>query len=207
MHQSFRRWRRKQGALKTVLNHKDLRDGKYTITNRNDNEIKASLIITGHGASPLQPENQGFEIKREFYTLDGKPAKLDTVKQNDRFVVVLKVTEKEAKRGRLILVDRIPGGFEIENPKLVTGSDVKTLSWLPYARGVEHSQFKDDRFLAAFNMSRVYKKKKPATLTTAYIVRAVSPGTYTHPAATIEDMYRLDRYARTAASKVTIVKK
>ncbi len=40
--------------------------------------------------------------------------------------------------------------------------------------------------------------------TVAYIVRAVTPGTYVHPAATVEDMYRPERYARTAAGTLTV---
>ena len=37
-----------------------------------------------------------------------------------------------------------------------------------------------------------------ATFSVAYLARAVSPGRYTHPAAHIEDMYRPDRFGRTA---------
>jgi alpha-2-macroglobulin len=35
-------------------------------------------------------------------------------------------------------------------------------------------------------------------------VRAVTPGKFMHPAATVEDMYRPDRYARTAAGTLTV---
>jgi uncharacterized protein YfaS (alpha-2-macroglobulin family) len=45
------------------------------------------------------------------------------------------------------------------------------------------------------------------TATVAYIVRAVSTGTFVHPAATVEDMYRPERYARTAAGTLTITSK
>jgi uncharacterized protein YfaS (alpha-2-macroglobulin family) len=38
----------------------------------------------------------------------------------------------------------------------------------------------------------------------AYIVRAVTPGSFVHPAATVEDMYRPTRYARTSAGKLEI---
>jgi uncharacterized protein YfaS (alpha-2-macroglobulin family) len=38
----------------------------------------------------------------------------------------------------------------------------------------------------------------------AYVVRAVTPGSFVHPAATVEDMYRPDRFARTAAGRLTI---
>src|SRR5262249_2988898 len=41
----------------------------------------------------------------------------------------------------------------------------------------------------------------------AYIVRAVTPGTFVHPAATVEDMYRPERYARSAAGKLTVTAK
>ncbi len=195
------------GSLKKVLSSEELAKGEYLVTNRGDEEIQAALTVTGHGAYPEPAASEGFAIIREIYTLDGKAVKLDKVKQNDRFVVVLKVTELTARKGRLIMVDRIPAGFEIENPTLVAGSDVKKLPWLKRANQLEHSQFKDDKFYAAFNMTRSYKKDKPSTMMTAYIVRAVSPGTYLHPAATIEDMYRLDRYARTEAGKVTIERK
>jgi uncharacterized protein YfaS (alpha-2-macroglobulin family) len=39
----------------------------------------------------------------------------------------------------------------------------------------------------------------------AYIVRAVSPGTFKHPAALIEDMYRPERRARTDSGTVAVV--
>jgi len=35
-------------------------------------------------------------------------------------------------------------------------------------------------------------------------VRAVSPGTYVHPGATVEDMYRPARYGRTATGSLTV---
>jgi hypothetical protein len=35
-------------------------------------------------------------------------------------------------------------------------------------------------------------------------VRAVTPGTFVHPAATVEDMYRPQRYARTGAGTLTV---
>ena len=36
------------------------------------------------------------------------------------------------------------------------------------------------------------------------VVRAVAPGTYTHPQAFVEDMYRPDRFGRTATGKVEV---
>jgi uncharacterized protein YfaS (alpha-2-macroglobulin family) len=38
----------------------------------------------------------------------------------------------------------------------------------------------------------------------AYVVRAVSPGTYVLPQAYVEDMYLPDRFGRTATGTVTV---
>ncbi len=43
-----------------------------------------------------------------------------------------------------------------------------------------------------------------ASAAVAYIVRAVTPGTFVHPAATVEDMYRPERYARTESGQLTV---
>ncbi len=136
---------------------------------------------------------------------------------------MVKVESKEAG-GRVLVVDRLPSGLEIENPRLVTSGDVKTLGWLDGTVTAEHAEFRDDRFVAAFNLFA----KKPAngngdsegdgdaqqgsaepksSATAAYIVRAVTPGTFVHPAATVEDMYRPERYARTAGGTLTITGK
>ncbi|WP_366936259.1 hypothetical protein, partial [uncultured Nitratireductor sp.] len=39
----------------------------------------------------------------------------------------------------------------------------------------------------------------------AYVVRAVTPGVYTHPAASVEDMYRPQLSARTATGFMEIL--
>ena len=145
------------------------------------------------------------------------------MKQNERFVAVVKIEAKEPG-GRVLLVDRLPAGFEIENPRLVDSGDVKALDWLKTTVQPEHSEFRDDRFVAAFNFStnvpaaehsdaakandtggRRRAARGPATsATVAYMVRAVTPGAFVHPAATVEDMYRPERYARSAAGKLTV---
>ncbi|MNT91104.1 hypothetical protein D3C72_2321470 [compost metagenome] len=64
-----------------------------------------------------------------------------------------------------------------------------------------HLEFRSDRFVAAFD--------RPAgeadEITLAYVVRAVTPGTYDHPAAAVEDMYRPQFAARTASGRMEVV--
>jgi uncharacterized protein YfaS (alpha-2-macroglobulin family) len=63
-----------------------------------------------------------------------------------------------------------------------------------------NSEFRDDRFSAAFDR----KSGDPAVFTVAYVVRAVSPGRYVLPQAYVEDMYRPDRFGRTATGTVEV---
>jgi uncharacterized protein YfaS (alpha-2-macroglobulin family) len=115
-------------------------------------------------------------------------------------VVVLTVTEAKASAGRLLLVDRLPAGLEIDNPKLL---DADALSGLAFAKSEVapvHTEFRDDRFVAAYERS----PEQSAFFRVAYTVRAVSPGTYVHPAATIEDMYRPERFGRTGFGSMTV---
>ena len=49
------------------------------------------------------------------------------MKQNDRFVMTVTVTSDEAG-GRVMVVDRLPAGFEIENPHLVDSGSISGLT-------------------------------------------------------------------------------
>jgi uncharacterized protein YfaS (alpha-2-macroglobulin family) len=64
-----------------------------------------------------------------------------------------------------------------------------------------HTEFRDDRFTAAFER----RKDDSPVYTVAYIVRAVSPGSYVLPQAVVEDMYRPDRFGRTDTGVVAVV--
>ena len=134
------------------------------------------------------------------------------LQQNDRLVVVVKIESPETG-GRILVVDRLPAGLEIENPRLVNSGDVKSLDWLKTTTKPDHTEFRDDRFVASFDFfgsgsTRRHRgdgNMEPASsATVAYMVRAVTPGSFVHPAATVEDMYRPDRFARTASGRLEI---
>ena len=114
--------------------------------------------------------------------------------------IVLKVTEAQAREARLLLVDRLAAGFEIENPKLADADAFSELPMLKSDVQPAHTEFRDDRFVATYDRA----PSQPAFFTVGYVVRAVSPGRYVHPAATIEDMYRPERFGRTAFGTVEV---
>ena len=144
--------------------------------------------------------DHGFKLERSFHTLDGEDADIAHAKQNQRFVVVLKVTDAQPQFARVVLIDYLPAGFEIDNPRLVSSGDTGTLDWIENAGTPVHTEFRDDRFTAAFER----RKDDPTTYSAAYVVRAVSPGSYVLPQAVVEDMYRPDRFGRTETGAVEV---
>ena len=112
----------------------------------------------------------------------GEPADITKAKQNDRFAVVLKITEPKPEYGHVMVADYLPAGLEIDNPHLVSSGDSGTLDWIEDGVEAANTEFRDDRFTAAIDR----KSDDKAVFTVAYVVRAVSPGSYSHPGATVE---------------------
>jgi len=191
---------RTQGALNRNLRASDLQQ-PLTLTNVGENDVQAVVTVSGAPVVPEPAAERGFKIERKYYTLDGRPADATKAKQNDRFVVVLKMTEPQLQFGRIIVADYLPAGFEIDNPRLVSSGDTGTLAWITDAQEPVNAEFRDDRFSAALER----KSGDPSVFTVAYVVRAVSPGRYVHPQAYVEDMYRPDRFGRTATGTVEVM--
>lgn len=170
------------------------------ITNTGDTPVQAVVSVTGAPVTPEPAAANGFKIERNYFTLDGKPADPTKAKQNDRFAVVLKVTEAKPEYGHIIVADYLPAGFEIDNPHLVSSGDTGTLDWIEDGEDPENTEFRDDRFTAAIERANDDK----SVFTVAYVVRAVSPGKYVLPQAYVEDMYNPSRYGRTGTGTVEV---
>jgi hypothetical protein len=170
------------------------------ITNTGDAPIQTVVSVGGSPVTPEPAAANGFKIERNYFTLDGKPADVSKVKQNDRFAVVLKITEAKPEFGHIMVSDYLPAGFEIDNPHLVSSGDTGTLAWIEDGEEPEDTEFRDDRFTAAIDRAANDK----SIFTVAYVVRAVSPGKYVLPQAYVEDMYNPSRYGRTGTGSVEV---
>lgn len=166
---------------------------------RNSGERDTYLTVTSLGVPdfPLQAGGYGYKIERSYFTPDGKETSLDGARSGARLVAVLTVTPFDAGGARLMVNDPLPAGFEIDNPNLIASGDIRELDWLDPAK-TQNAEFRSDRFLAAVD----WRSDEPFRL--AYMLRAVSPGTFHHPAASVEDMYRPQYRANTASGAVTV---
>ena len=170
------------------------------ITNTGEAPVQAVISVAGAPVTAEPAASNGFKIERNYFTLDGTPADPAQAKQNDRFAVVLRVTEAKPEYGHIMVADYLPAGFEIDNPHLVSSGDAGTLDWIEDGQEPVNTEFRDDRFTAAIDRSA----KDKAVFTVAYVVRAVSPGKYVLPQAYVEDMYNPSRYGRTSTGRVEV---
>jgi alpha-2-macroglobulin len=190
--------------VKTALyrNYKaaDITAKPIKLTNTGDAPVQAVVSVSGSPVTPEPAASNGFKIERSYFTLDGKPADVTKAKQNDRFAVVLKITEAKPEYGHIMVSDYLPAGLEIDNPHLVSSGDSGTLEWIEDGQEPVNTEFRDDRFTAAVDRATDSK----AVFTVAYVVRAVTSGKFVLPQAYVEDMYNPSRYGRTGTGSIEV---
>ncbi|MEO3385428.1 alpha-2-macroglobulin family protein [Mesorhizobium sp. CAU 1741] len=187
-----------EGSFARRMSGEELETAPLLVANRGTDPVDAVITTVAASSQPLPAGGEGFTIDRTYFTLDGEEANITGAAQNERFVVVLRVEELNDWQSRVAVTDLLPAGFEIDNPRLVGSAELANFEWLGEAAAV-HSEFRDDRFVAAFD------RDGGGSFFVAYVVRAATPGIYSHPAAVVEDMYRPQFNARTAAGMMEVV--
>jgi uncharacterized protein YfaS (alpha-2-macroglobulin family) len=190
-----------EGPLFREFDGPRLASAPVAIENRGSDTLDAVVAATGVPSVPEPAGGNGYSITRRYYRPDGTLTDVTTVGQNDRFVVVLRVVGDRARAARLLVVDPIPAGFEIENPNLSASGVTSGYDWLVVDNAASHTEARTDRFVAAVDR----KESDPLELRVAYTVRAVSPGVFSQPGATVEDMYRPELRARSGHDQVEVV--
>ncbi|HEY4581562.1 MAG TPA: alpha-2-macroglobulin [Lysobacter sp.] len=152
--------------------------------------LYATVDVAGIPRQAPAFDDSKIGIVRRVYTPDGKPWTSGRVAEGEALIVAVSISAREDIRDALF-TDLLPAGFEIENFNLgdqKQWADVSiegiAIADRSSAAEVKHEEFRDDRYVAALNLSR------GDTARVFYLVRAVTPGTYTVPPPLVEDMYR-----------------
>ena len=203
----------------------------HPVTVRNETNQPVSAVVTTLAApkQPLPASANGFTIEKTYYTMDGEEANITEAHQNERYVVVLKVGIGNDWPTRMMVTDLLPAGFEIDNPSIVGSAQLANFDWIGDTHPA-HVEFRNDRFVAAINHGTADDSQgndvnagddgsasddsansddgssdgDDKSVTLAYVVRAVTPGTYDEPGANVEDMYRPQFFARTATGRMEV---
>jgi uncharacterized protein YfaS (alpha-2-macroglobulin family) len=212
------------GAVYRRYQQEHFDSAPVVLANNGNMPTEAKVSVTGIPVVPPPAANDGFAITRQYYDLAGN--RIDPTKapihQNDRFVVVIGVTVSKLGSGQYVVNDPLPAGFGIENPDLTglagsgesgddsadnsgddsgngAGDQTAGLGWLSVDTP-SHSEARTDSYVATFTYSA-----QTASFTTAYMVRATTPGSFVLPGATVEDMYRPELRGNTATGKIEVV--
>ncbi len=161
---------------------------------------KLTLVSTTEGVKPneVQPiGGNGLAVERTWLTSTGGTLGAEHALGDLIYVSVALTNTTRRTLDNVALVDRIPAGWEIENPRLGRGSlpdwiDPDEL-WTP-----DYLDLKDDRFM-------VFGKLEPGqTVRVVYAVRAVTAGEFTVPPVSAEAMYDPRLWAREGGKTVRI---
>jgi alpha-2-macroglobulin len=152
--------------------------------------VFATLDVVGIPQKAPAADPSQVDVRRGYFTTDGKPWSGDTLKEGDSLIVELTI-EARMDMPDALVTDLLPGGLEVENLNLggakqwegvvIDGIDLDQHSG---AADIVHEEYRDDRYAAALKLRR----GDAAHL--FYLVRAVTPGNYAVPPPLVEDMYR-----------------
>lgn len=171
-----------------------------------------TLTVAGVPLSPPEPKAEKLFLKRTWIMEDESElelsspddtAKTISVRKGDRVTVRIRVNSPEAIQN-LVLVDLLPGGFEIENPKLIPPSedaDGNESDQAEQAAADSRLEIREDRLVLIEPWIR-----GSGSRTYFYTMRAITPGEYILPGTMAEGMYEPDRQAILPGGKVQVVR-
>ncbi|HLT28430.1 MAG TPA: MG2 domain-containing protein [Myxococcaceae bacterium] len=142
----------------------------------------------------------GLSVKRTWRTLEGRTVDPTDAALNlaDLLYVQIDVTNRTGERlENIALVDRLPAGWEIENPRLGRGTQPDWVNTSTQWQA-DYLSVRDDRLEMFGPIGR------GQTVSAVYAVRATSSGVFTLPPVEVEAMYDPRIWAREAGGQVRI---
>lgn len=175
-------------------------------------EGKVTLNLSGQGKAyyfaeaqgvPLNSEelayNRGVTVTREYLDKDGQRLDMDQIKQGSLVIGKITVTGQRNNLNNLVVVDLLPAGLEIENPRLQSRGNIDWLTDESYP--IDYLDIRDDRLLLFTNISSA---NQPVTF--YYALRAVTVGEFVLPPIKAECMYEPEISSISATGMLRIVK-
>lgn len=169
------------------------------LTNRGQQPVWVTAFARGVPVEAPGEASEGLQVERAMTDRRGNAVDTSAIRRGDQIIVSLTILPEQTRAMPLIVADLLPAGFEIEG--ILRPSDAGETGPYAFLGPLAYTQVaeaRDDRFIAAINTTG----REPFRV--AYMVRAVTPGRYTHAGTVVEDMYRPDVFARSQAGQVII---
>lgn len=173
-----------------------LQDQKVALSVRGSGSMYYYAECSGIPISGIVPdEDSQLQVRKKFYDRRGFETDIHHLKQNDLIIVQISIRSLGTiPIDNVAITDMLPAGFEIENPRLNATSEY---SWIKDTGSADYFDIRDDRVnifsTVTGNYSHFY-----------YIVRAVTPGTFTMGSVMADAMYDSSYHSYHGANYVTI---
>lgn len=157
--------------------------GGKMIEIKNIGEKKSYYYFLAEG-TPLEKHKKsqfnGIEISRTYLDEKGKKINLSNVVQGQLIIATIQVKVQKDSIHNMVIVDLLPGGFEVENPRLTSRGSLKFQPQMSMSPA--YYDIRDDRLL-------IFADKINGAKSFSYTLRAVTPGRFTIPNIYAEAMY------------------
>ncbi|GKX55155.1 hypothetical protein SOASR030_12670 [Leminorella grimontii] len=168
------------------------------LSNTGNVTVYPRVDVVGYPLKQPAPVSNKLYIERRFLNLDGSEVSLNNVQSGQLMVVHLNLWS-DSQINDALVVDLLPAGFELENQNLGDSSasltdsagELMSLQSRMQSAEIQYQEYRDDRYVAAVKVNG--SRKYPVTL--LYLVRAVTPGSYSVPAPQVESMYKPEWHA------------
>ncbi|MFH5923131.1 MG2 domain-containing protein [Roseomonas xinghualingensis] len=172
-------------------------EGAVDVRNLTDRAVPQAVSVVGLPVQPPGAGRQGMRIARRFFNTDGTPVNLDTLQQNQVFVMQVEARAGTGETHRVMIQQGLPAGWEIVG-RLPEGQ-VQGMPFLGELTAAEVFPALDDRFAASTTLT-----SGAAVARYAVRVRVVTAGRFELPGAEVWDMYRPGFFARQNPGRIAV---
>jgi alpha-2-macroglobulin len=179
---------------KPVLHKFENLSGPVTITSTGIGTVYAVVVSEGLAREGIvKPYDSGLHIERKWTDRHGKPVEPNNLRVGDIVNVTITVIAPSQVVDNIAVVDALPGGMEIENPRLATSARSSDSQF----ETPNHVEFLDDRVV-------LFCSAGPTKKVFAYALRATTTGKFTLPPIQASCMYEPAIASLGAEGQVTI---
>lgn len=160
-----------------------------SVKNTGSERAYVTLDVTSTPFDAPDNLSTGFTVTKTLYTMKGVKTPMTSMTRGDRAVILVEATSKFTADSMVVLADLLPAGLEIET--VLNPSDAGkegAFRFLGELSDFDMQEARDDRFIASDRRTRWDRDRN--TFRAAYVVRAVTAGSFAFPGAVVEDMYR-----------------
>ncbi len=147
--------------------------------------------------SSVEEFDSELQVRRQYLSEAGEPIEDGVFKHGDMVVAEISVKALTADLENVVIVDMLPAGFEIENPRLESRAGIPWLSKKRFKP--DYTDIRDDRLIFFGKFPRRKEQKF------YYALRAITQGEFALPPVTAEAMYDPSKSSVASGGRISVI--